>query len=151
MDYYYNIYIYLSLYILNTIFFLPAHAQESLLYHLKIVIKTSLPVRWSYKQKRKKSTMADSNATLVKKRLFQAYTAVSGCSSAEEDWTDTNAYWEILRILSILRKESLLDGFLCCKSYCRQRAVKCAAFVGFPKWSGFLQPNCSYCISILII
>ena len=27
---------------------------------------------------------------------FQAFTAVSGSSSAEEGWTDTNACWETL-------------------------------------------------------
>ena len=32
----------------------------------------------------------------IKKRLFQAFTAVSGSTSAEEDWTDTIAYWETL-------------------------------------------------------
>ena len=45
----------------------------------------------------------------VEQRLFQAFPAVSGRCSAEEDCTATNAYWEKNLLL---RMELLLDGFL---------------------------------------
>ena len=45
--------------------------------------------------KKRKKSMADSHKS-VKKRRFRAFTAVSGRSSADEGWTDTNAYWKIL-------------------------------------------------------
>ena len=53
----------------------------------------------------KNKSMADSHKS-VKKHRFRAFTAVSGRSSADEGWTDTNAYWKILWILWLLGKES---------------------------------------------
>ena len=40
--------------------------------------------------------MAGMLTTLVKKRLFQAFTAVSGSSCVEEDCIDTSAYCKAL-------------------------------------------------------
>ena len=56
----------------------------------------------------KKAAMADLFET-VKKRNFQAYTAVSGSFSAGKGCTDTNAFWKTLRIPLLLRKKLLLD------------------------------------------
>ena len=67
----------------------------------------------------------------VKKHLFQVFMSVSGCSSAEKDWTDNSANWKTLRILLIVKKESLLDGLLYCK-FCYERAFRCVAFAYLP-------------------
>ena len=76
--------------------FLHAHAQERLLYRLKIALKTSLRIRWSQtKMEGEKSTMADSNATLSRS-VSPSLRTVSESASAEEGRTDTNAYWKTL-------------------------------------------------------
>ena len=54
---------------------------------------------------------------------FLAFTAVSSRSPSEESCVGTYAYLESLRILSLLRKESLLDGFLCYKFRYRHRVI----------------------------
>ena len=55
--------------------------------------------------------MADSYET-HKKCLFQAIKVISGYSSTENSWTDSNVYWETLWILSHLRKgHSWMDSF----------------------------------------
>ena len=67
--------------------------------------RSSLPAGWSRKTKIKKINNADSNATLSKwptqmqlcqNESLQAFTTVSGRSSAKEDWADTNSYWKPL-------------------------------------------------------
>ena len=71
-------------------------------------VDCSVIIKWQYnfyfpldghaskKEKKKKKGRLVSNST--KKRLFQAFTAVSGSSSAGEGCTDTNAYLKTLRI-----------------------------------------------------
>ena len=59
-----------------------------------------------------KSIMTDLNATLSRS-ISPAFMEVSGSSFAEEDCTDTNAYWEAL----LLRKTAqtpMLTGKLFC-------------------------------------
>ena len=79
----------------------------------------------------------------IKKCVFQAFTTVVGRSSAEEGCTDTNTYWKTLWILSLLRKESLLDGFLV--------DMDINIFCFLPQWSWFLYQTTAYCICIRMI
>ena len=64
--------------------------------------------------KRKKINNGWLVCNSVKNYLFQAFTAVSGSSSAEESCGDINAYWKTLWIPSHLWTESLRDAFLSC-------------------------------------
>ena len=112
----------------------------------KIVIKTFLPVRRSQEQKRrvKNPIMAGSFCNSVTKCFFEAFTAVSGSSSAEEGCTDTNFILKILWSPSLLRKESLLDGFLCCKFCCRHwHDVEMSSFCLLTSMGLILISNCS--------
>ena len=52
-------------------------------------------------------------ATTVMNSLFLAPNAISGSLSSDESYIGTYAYLESQRIPSLLRKEALLDGFLC--------------------------------------
>ena len=73
--------------------FCPAHAQERLLYLLKVEQKFYFG--WTITQaKMKVEEMADLYVT--PKRLFKVFVAFSGSSSSEEGCLDTNAYWKTL-------------------------------------------------------
>ena len=61
-----------------------------------------------------------------------AFTAVSGSSSAEEGWTDNNAYWETLGILSLLRKSPPWMNFFAASLVVDRDNV---AFASLPQWS----------------
>ena len=79
------IYIYIYIYIHAKGYTIHRHMPSTLLYHYKIVKRGGGGG---------KTTMADSFATLSKRIFPQAFTAVSGSSSAEEGCTDTSAYWK---------------------------------------------------------
>ena len=85
---------------------------SSLLRHYKIVIKIFPSSQTDTEAKGGKLTMALAIAT-VKKHLFQAYTAVSGSSSAEEGCTDTNAYWEALLLRKAAQTPMLTVKLFC--------------------------------------
>ena len=96
------------------------HMPRRLIIAIKKVIKTLLSVRRSCKQKGGKNQQGLTRlqlATLVKKRLFKAFTAVSGSSSAEEGYTDTNTYMKNTLNLLALEK-GVAPGWISLLQFC---------------------------------
>ena len=124
-------------------YFYYLHMPSRFLFCYKIIIKTLLPYKVT-QPKRKQSTMANSLTTQVKKRLFQAFTAVSVSSSfAGKGCTDTNALWKTLWIPLLLRKELLLDGFPSVSFVVDMHNVEMCSFCLLASMEQILIPNCS--------
>ena len=74
--------------------------------------------------------------------LFLVFTAVSGSHFFRQKLTSIYAYLELLRFSSLLRRESLLDVFLCCNICSRHEQLVMPSFCLLTSMELILRPYC---------